>query len=81
MLNIKPSPNLTRAIHQVWQDISPDCEGIGNDNECAIEMCIDADRLVFTAGNQAAQDELTALIQAHDYAAVLESLSSSIFLV
>lgn len=83
MSEIVISSNLKTAILQVWNAIAPDCEGLfdTHDNEAAVEMCYDADRLVLTAENQAAQEELTSLIQAHGYIETLSALSSKINLV
>jgi len=69
-----------------WNEISPDahCE----DNEEAIELCIDADRMTTTAqGTQAYADAviadkaIDAAMMEHDYAKVLKFLSKHIQLV
>ena len=73
--------DLTKPIHAVWDQIAPDAEEMcDGDNECAVEMCIDADRLLLT-GNDAAQLVLRTAIAEHGYVSVLSALSAEIFLV
>jgi len=73
--------DLTNPIYAVWDQIAPDAEDFcDGDNECAVEMCIDADRLLMT-GNDAAQLVLRTAIAQHGYTSVLKALSSKIFLV
>ena len=67
---------LATPIRATWNYIGHDvyemCDG---DNECAIEMCIDADRLT-TCGNDAtAQQFVRDLIAEHGYPKVLKFLS------
>jgi len=72
---------LKKAILQVWNDIAPDVEDFHPDNEDAIEMCIDADRLVTFAKSQEAKDQLRALLDQFGYQATLTYLASHINLV
>jgi hypothetical protein len=67
---------LKKPINATWNYIGSDvyemCDG---DNECALEMCIDADRLT-TCGNDASATTLVRdLIKEHGYAKVLKFLS------
>jgi hypothetical protein len=76
---------LSRAIWHTWGQIAPDAmEAIDDgDNECAIELCIDADRLTFHDGGdgKAADELIDELIKKHSYAAVLKTLSKRIALL
>ena len=83
---LNPSPELLRAIYAVWQQIGYDCEAAcEGDNECAVEQCIDADRLhpsmSFVHDEGAAHRELRTLINTHGYGTVLKALSRALRLV
>jgi len=77
-----------QAIWNTWNYIGYDAEEMcDGDNECAIEMCIDADRLTMCS-NQSTQtvgEEATAIlnsvIEFSDYKKVLKYLSKQIQLV
>jgi hypothetical protein len=43
-MSIESSKELIAAIHIIWQQIAYDC-GEPDDNECAVELCVDAGRL------------------------------------
>jgi hypothetical protein len=51
---ITPTPRLLAAIQTVWQQIAPDIVWFPDepDNEAALEMCLDADRLDPRSGHQ-----------------------------
>lgn len=74
------SDNLKRAITYVWGQIASDV-GQDIDNEDAIELSFDADRLVSVAENPAAQAELTELVKTYTYSNVLVALGEQIALV
>ena len=67
-------------IRQVWYaiaaDMDPDCN-----NQGAIELCLDADRIVFFTKNQQAEDLISAAIDEHGLDAVYSYLSANINLV
>jgi hypothetical protein len=75
---------LRRAMNATWQQIGHDCEQFVEDNEGAVEACIDADRLVFNCGwgdggkaDGAAADAIVReTIKRTSYAATLRALSA-----
>lgn len=78
---------VSRPIWATWNYVAPDadCEG---DNDVAIEICIDADRLTFLAQGseelaegQRADKLIDEAIKEHGYDAVLKFLSQNIQLV
>lgn len=76
MLVIKP------AIRKVWNYIGMDVEdACGNNNEGAIEVCIDADRLVSCGHSPEADKIVTDVLKTTDYSTVLKFLSMAIPLV
>lgn len=75
------SPALRQAILQVWNDIAPCVEALASDNTEAIEMCIDADRLVLLAESPEAQDEMRALVAYLGYPQALSFIASQITIV
>ena len=73
------SNTLTSAIFQVWQAIGPDCIEMVDGNEQAIEICIDADRLLPSMGlieTDHAWTEYRALCLLHGYRKVIEALAA-----
>jgi hypothetical protein len=66
---------LSEPIWDVWNYIGHDIEGMIDDNDCAIEMCIDADRLTTCADDPEAQAFVHELIKEHGYTTTLEFLS------
>jgi hypothetical protein len=66
------SEALVDAIGQVWQAISPDCGA--DDNECAIEMCID--RLGGDDHHNEAYARWWALRKRYDYPVLLKALAA-----
>lgn len=62
------------AWNYIGHDVYEMCEG---DNEVAIEMCIDADRLTTCAEDEEAQLLVRALIAEHSYPKVLKFLSKN----
>jgi hypothetical protein len=78
------SRDTIRAVNNTWQAIASDllqaCDECGEpepDNECAVECCMDADRVVVYGGDlgQAAQDEFRARITEVGYARALRELA------
>lgn len=75
----KASRNLLQAISTTWGQIEPDCDFV-EDNEGALEMVIDADRLITFTGNTAAEAELHRLTMEYGYEQTLRALSQQITL-
>lgn len=75
----KFSKEFIRDVNSVWQSIASDASEFCEDNESAVELCIDANRLALH-GLQASEDELKRLIQEHGYKMVLRELSKSVSL-
>jgi len=75
------------GIWEVWNAIAPDCEGLfdNHDNEAAIEMCVDCDRLVTFARNPDAgkirQEIFHRVYMANKSSDVYKELSKAIQLV
>jgi len=72
------STTLTSAIFTVWQAIAPDCIEVLTDNEEAIEICTDGDRLLPYMGfieTPHAWTEYRALCLVHGYRKVIEALA------
>jgi hypothetical protein len=74
---------LSNAVRTTWYAIASDCDFVGGDNEAAVELCIDADRLLMYGGDsrEMAAIELRKLIAQHTYAKVLSALSTKIALL
>jgi hypothetical protein len=73
--------DLKGPVYMVWDSIGYDAEELcDGDNECAVEMCIDANRLTMFA-NDAAEQVLRTAVDTHGYKAVLQALSKAIILV
>jgi hypothetical protein len=79
------SKEFVNAVHATWQAIGSDliasCEECGEavDNYCAVESCIDADRIVTFGGEggKAAQDEFRSRVAAAGYdQAMREAMAS-----
>lgn len=71
------SKQLIADIQTVWQAIAHDCLEFCEDNESAIEMCIDANRLA-TFANKSSDDEIQQLCKEFGYQTVLRQLSKSL---
>jgi len=78
MMNI--SPELISAIHSVWQAIAPDAMEFCCDNEEALEMVLDANRLE-TFGYEKEYKELTSLFQQHGYVEAFCELNEKVQLL
>lgn len=74
------SKQLISDIQVVWQAIAPDCAEFCEDNESAVEMCIDANRLA-TFANKSSDDEVQKLSANYGYSTVLKALCNEITLV
>jgi len=68
-------------IYDTWQAIGPDALEFTEDNLEAIELCIDADRLVTQTEDKEAQDIIDMLIAEHGYIRVLRFLGKHIHLI
>ena len=77
----KAVADLKGPVYMVWDSIGYDAEELcDGDNECAVEMCIDAGRLTMFA-NDAAEVVLRNAIDTHGSMNVLNALSKAIILV
>ena len=74
------SKQLIADIQTVWQAIAPDCQEFCEDNESAVEMCIDANRLA-TFANKSSDDEVIQLSTNYGYSVVLKGLCKEITLM
>ncbi len=74
---------LERPIRKTWDYIGPDAlEAFGDtNNEGAIELCLDANRLVTAAEDPNAELLVLHLIDEHGYTEVLKFLAKHIDLV
>ena len=73
----KFSDQLIKDVQIVWQAIASDAAEFCEDNESAIEMCIDANRLA-TFANKSSDDEIQQLCKEFGYQTVLRQLSKSL---
>lgn len=82
-LNEEVIAKLSQPIQQSWQCIAGDVltDNPDIDNDEAIEMSIDADRLLITIDDVESHELINALVDEHDYIPVLEFLSKHISLV
>ena len=71
------SEQLIKDVQTVWQAIAADAAEFCEDNESAIEMCIDANRLAIFA-NKSSDDEIQQLCKEFGYQTVLRQLSKSL---
>ena len=77
---------LVQPVLVVWNAIGHDVEaslqdmGEELDNEAAIEMCLDANRLLLNGNDQAAEDLLNQLCRDHDFGQVVKGLSQRVVL-
>lgn len=79
---IEISATLIQGINAVWGQIAADALEFGDelDNEGAIELCYDADRL-WTFGYKEADAEIKQLFKKHDIDAVRRALAKKVNLV
>ncbi len=71
------SKQLIADVQTVWQAIAQDATEFCEDNESAIEMCIDANRLAIFA-NEMSDVEIKRLSKEFGYQTVLRQLSKSL---
>ena len=64
-------PAMLATWNYIGSDVEEMCDG---DNEQAVEMCIDADRLLICGKDAAAHALVSALIAQHGYVKVLKFL-------
>lgn len=69
------------AIDKAWQQIAWDVEELCGDNEEALEMCLDADRLLINAEDQVAHCAAKMAIRQNGYQKTLKFLAQHITLV
>jgi hypothetical protein len=71
------SENLKAAVIEVWDMIAYDVGTVQN-RAHAVEMCLDANRLLLLGGNILADAELRALYARHGYSVVIKALSEQV---
>lgn len=76
-LNKEVINRLQKPMWATWNYIGHDAMEFCEDNECAIELCIDADRLSSCADDPEAQQLVRDLIAEHGYNKVLKFLSKN----
>lgn len=76
----KFSVQFLNDVNKVWGAIAPDAAEFCEDNESAVEMCIDANRLSMY-GSEASEIELRGYIAAHNYRIVLRELCKQVSLI
>lgn len=75
------SPTLRQGILAVWGQIAADASELNDlDNEGAIELCYDADRLSFF-GYPAADAAIKELFKKHEIDAVRKAIAKEVSLV
>jgi hypothetical protein len=72
---------LKRPIHTTWQAIGPDAIEMCEDNEQAMEMCLDADRLLTYGDDEAAHKVYKLEVAQSGYMPLLKYLSANIQLL
>jgi hypothetical protein len=79
MNDLANAKELISAIHIIWQQIAYDC-GEPDDNECAVELCVDAGRLEpvmgFLPDSSNAHLEFRGLVDAFGYHRTLQILAA-----
>ena len=70
------SQSLSAAVYRVWQQIGFDMPE-DTDNECAVEVCLDADRLV-SFGEAAADAEYRSMIAQYGYPVTFAALCKAV---
>lgn len=73
------SEQFLRDVKKVWGCIAESASGFCEDNESAVEMCIDANRLSTFASAESEQ-ELTNLVTKFGYKSVLTHLTKQVSL-
>lgn len=76
----KFSVQFLNDINKVWNAIASDSAEFCDDNELAVEMCIDANRLAIY-GSEKSESELRDHIAAHNYSMVLRELCKVVTLI
>lgn len=73
---------LSNPINQVWQYIGGEVEEmVGDANDEALELCIDAGRLTTVANSPSADELVSQLIDEHGITQVFDFLNENIRLV
>ena len=76
----KFSVQFLNDVNKVWEAIASDAAEFCEDNESAVEMCIDANRLSMY-GCEASEIELRGYIATHNYRVVLRELCKQVSLI
>lgn len=66
------------AVNKAWQQIAWDVMELCEDNEQAVEMCIDADRLLLNGEDQVAHAAVKMAVQQNGYHKTLKYLAANI---
>ena len=67
-----------RAVQVTWQQIGHDAEEHCEDNEQAMEMCLDADRLLLNGNDPVSHAAVKMAMQANGYGKTLKFLAEHI---
>lgn len=80
---MEASEELQQAIQMTWEAIGSDCLDMAPeiDNEGALEMVLDADRMAMYGGSNEAVDEYRRLLEEFGFAGTIRVLSKQIQLV
>lgn len=81
MLNKDFVNAVKRAIQTTWGAIAPDAAEMCESNEEAMEMCLDADRMLTFGKDKAAYDLVTQAMTQCGYLPTLKFLAASIQLL
>lgn len=74
--------NMVRpAVQKAWQQIAWDVEGLCENNLEAVEMCLDADRLLLNAEDAVAHSAVKMAFRTNGLEATIRFLSSNIQLM
>jgi hypothetical protein len=72
---------LASAIYRTWDQIAPDAMEFVDDNVCAIEMCLDADRLLLNGEDPEAHALAREIGVKYGFSKLCEYLSKHVHLV
>lgn len=67
-------------VYAVWQYIGADCDAVG-DNEEAIEVCLDADRLLLCINAKESYEFMKETLRSVSFQRFVKFLSKEIYLV
>lgn len=71
--------NFKRDVYYVWEYIGADCGAVG-DNEEAIEVCLDADRLLIYIDAKESYEFMKEILRTVSFRRFIKFLSKEVFL-